>query len=258
MRALRGRHRNPRIVGMKILAVKRERLRLTERRAQIIDELERRRFALAVVEPKRPEVIGVDAGNKPKLHPPAEHLIDDGDFFGQPQRMIERHDVAHRTDAQPLGARPGTDRIKRRRRHPALVGPEMMLDAERIIETKFVAGLKLAPQLLVALMRRHSGLGPDVGEVGKFHGDSVSSTIVTVPRFAASIAERRLVLAVAGHLVCLCPREEQRIRRGKFSRDGFDKKILRFFEKRDDLMSRHRRKAAKKVIDGFSRFQIVQ
>src|SRR5580692_9321993 len=170
MRALRGRHRNPRIVGMKILAVKRERLRLAERRAQIIDEFQRRRLALAVVEPERPEVIGIDAGHQAKLHAAAEHLIDDGDFFRQPQRMIERDDIAHRPNAQPLSARAGADRIKARRRHPAFVGPEMMLDAERIIEAELVARGQFAPQLLVTLMRRHPGLGPDVGEVREFHG----------------------------------------------------------------------------------------
>ena len=91
---------------MKILAVKRERLHLAECRAQIIDEFQRRRFALAVIEPERPEVIGIDAGHEPKLHAAAEHLVDDGDFLGQPQRMIERHDIAHRPDAQPFGRAP--------------------------------------------------------------------------------------------------------------------------------------------------------
>ena len=145
---LRRRNRNPRIIGMKILAVKRERLGLAERRPQVINEFQRRRLALAVIEPERPEVIGIDAGHEPKLHAAAEHLIDDGDLFGQPQRMIERHDIAHRPDAQPLGSRPGADRVKRRRRHPALVWPEMMLDAERIIEAERIAGFEPA--------RRHS------------------------------------------------------------------------------------------------------
>ena len=44
-----------------------------------------------------------------------------------------------------------------------------MLDAERMVEAKFVAERKLAPQLLVTLVRRHAGLGPDMGEVGEFH-----------------------------------------------------------------------------------------
>src|ERR1700685_3810971 len=84
--------------------------------------------------------------------------------------MIERHDMAHRPDAKPLGAGAGADRIKARRRHPAFVGPEMMLDAERIIEAEFVASLQFAPQLFVTPMRRHSGLGPDMGEMREFHG----------------------------------------------------------------------------------------
>jgi hypothetical protein len=84
--------------------------------------------------------------------------------------MIERHDIAHGPDAQVLGPRAGADGIKARRRHPALVGPKMMFDAKRMIEAERVAQLQFTPQLLVALMRRHSGLGPDVGEVGEFHG----------------------------------------------------------------------------------------
>jgi hypothetical protein len=84
--------------------------------------------------------------------------------------MIERHDVAHRPDAQPLGARAGADRVKARRRHPALVGAEVVLDAERMVEAERVAQSELAPELLVAFVRRHAGLGPDMGEMGKFHG----------------------------------------------------------------------------------------
>src|ERR1700726_2992855 len=84
--------------------------------------------------------------------------------------MIKRHDVAHRPDAQPLGARAGADRVQARRRHPALVGTEMMLDAERMIEAELVAQGELAPELFVALVRRHAGLGPDMGKMREFHG----------------------------------------------------------------------------------------
>src|ERR1700730_1686134 len=45
-----------------------------------------------------------------------------------------------------------------------------MLDAERLIEAERVAQLQLAPQLFVTLMRRHSGLGPDMGKMREFHG----------------------------------------------------------------------------------------
>ena len=56
---------------------------------------------------------------------------------------------------------------------------KMMLDAERLVEAKFVAQLQLAPELLVALVRRHAGLGPDVGKVGKFH--EITSSMVHRP-----------------------------------------------------------------------------
>jgi hypothetical protein len=42
--------------------------------------------------------------------------------------------------------------------------------------------LQLAPQHFVALVRRHAGLGPDVGEVGEFHG--VSAIALPVRSFA--------------------------------------------------------------------------
>jgi hypothetical protein len=45
----------------------------------------------------------------------------------------------------------------------------MVLDTEAEIEAEFVAKNKLAPQFLVALVRRHSGLGPDMAEVSEFH-----------------------------------------------------------------------------------------
>src|ERR1700685_3936961 len=124
---------------MKLLAVIRERLGVAERRAHVVDEFKRRRLALAVVQTEGAEKIRIVAGPRAELHAAAEHLVDDGDLLGKPQRMIERHDIAHRPDAQPLGARAGADRIKARRRYPAFVGAEMMLDAERMVEAERVA-----------------------------------------------------------------------------------------------------------------------
>jgi hypothetical protein len=49
----------------------------------------------------------------------------------------------------------------------------MMLDAERMVEAELIAQRQLAPELLVASVRRHAGLGPDVGEMGKFHGTTL-------------------------------------------------------------------------------------
>src|SRR6202008_1605123 len=82
-------------------------------------------------------------------------------------------DVTHRPDAQPFGARAGADRVKARRRHPAFVGTEMMLDAERMVEAELIAQRELAPELLVARVRRHAGFCPDVGEMGKFHATTL-------------------------------------------------------------------------------------
>ena len=98
MRALRGLHRNLGAVGVKLLAVERERLCVAEGGAHVVDKFQRRRLSRAVVEPEGPEEMRIDSGHQPELHAAAEHLIDDRDLFSEPQRMIERHDVTHRPD----------------------------------------------------------------------------------------------------------------------------------------------------------------
>ena len=45
----------------------------------------------------------------------------------------------------------------------------MMFDAKCTVEPDFIAQRELAPELLVALMRRHAGLGPDMREMREFH-----------------------------------------------------------------------------------------
>ena len=132
-------------------------------------ELEGRRLAEVVVDAERREEARADAGHEAALEAAAEHLVDDGDLLGEPERMMQRHDEAHGADAQPLGARAAGDGIERGRGHPAFVGAEVVLDAEAVVEAEIVAELKFAPELLVALMRGHAGLAPDMGEVGEFH-----------------------------------------------------------------------------------------
>ena len=115
------------------------------------------------------EVRRGDARHEAQFHPATEHLVDDRDFLRQAQRMVERHDIAHRTYAQALGTRPRADAEQRRRTHQAFVGTDVMFHAEGVVKARVVANLQLAPQLLVALMRSHVGLGPDVGEMREFH-----------------------------------------------------------------------------------------
>ena len=154
---------------MKFLAVERERLRVAERRAQIVDEFERRRFALAVIEAERAEIIRIDAGHEAELHAAAEHLIDDGDFLGEPQRMIERHDVAHRPDAQSLGARAGADRDTGSATTSSSRRDEN--DARRRRSDRSRARRTIAVRAKAAhnADAASSGLGPDVGEMREFH-----------------------------------------------------------------------------------------
>src|SRR6185437_10795694 len=54
------------------------------------------------------------------------------------------------------------------------------------------------------------------------------------------------------------PNANQRIRRGRLSRRGFNDSVLRFFQKSDDALACHRREAFEKVIDCFTRLEIVE
>jgi len=45
----------------------------------------------------------------------------------------------------------------------------MMLNTKAVIEAKFVAQLKLAPEFLIALMGHHTGLAPDVRKMCEFN-----------------------------------------------------------------------------------------
>src|SRR5215510_6377555 len=174
MRLLHRLHREQRAFSPMNVALKGERLRLAIGSAQVVDEFERRRFAQVVVEAERLEIVRVDAGDEAELHAAADHLVDDGDFLCQPQRMIKRHDVAHRPDTDPAGAGGGADDVDAGGGNPALVGSEMVLDAESVVVAKFVAQLKFAPQLLIALVRGHAWLAPDMRKMGKLHA-AVSS-----------------------------------------------------------------------------------
>ena len=105
MRLLQRLHRQLGTVGVMDIAVKGERLLFAIGRAQIFDKFERGRFAQIVVEAKGLEIVGVDARNEPELHAPAHDLVNERNFLGQTQRVIQRHDIAHRSDAHPACAR---------------------------------------------------------------------------------------------------------------------------------------------------------
>ncbi len=116
--------------------------------------------------PSDPAVVA----GEPDVETALQNLIGDRDLLGEADRMVQRHDEAHRAETYPAGTGARRDCVEAGRGHPALVGPEMMLDAEAVFEAKLVGQPKLAPELLVALGRRHAGLAPDMCEMGEFHG----------------------------------------------------------------------------------------
>src|SRR5215471_3465838 len=127
-----------------------------------------------IVNAERPEIVRQDAEDEPHFETSVDHLVGEGNFFDQPQRMIQRYDVPHRTQSDLAGADGGSDRVQVKRRHPALIRSEMMLDAKAVIKAEFVSHLQLAPQLLVALRRGHASLIPHMGKMRKFHNDMAS------------------------------------------------------------------------------------
>jgi len=127
-----------------------------------------------VVDAERPEIIWQDAGDQPHFETPVDHLVGEGNFFSQPQRMMQRHDVPHRAQPDLAGAGSSSDRVQIGRRHPALIGSEMMLDTKAIIKAALVSHFQLAPQLLVALCRCQASFIPHMSEMCKFHNDIAS------------------------------------------------------------------------------------
>ena len=139
MRTLEWLHRNLGAFSVEIGSLEREGLRLAECRTHVIDKFERRRLAEIIIEPERAKIICIDSGNEPQLHAATEHLIDNCDFFGQAQGMVQRDNVTHRAKAQTTRACARSDRVQTRRGHPALVGAEVMLDAKPVIKAELIA-----------------------------------------------------------------------------------------------------------------------
>ena len=162
-------HRKQNAIGLMMFARKRIGLLLAISGAHVIDEFHGDRFAHLVVEAEMGERIGGDAGHQSHLQPPAEHLIDYSDFFNQARRMMQRHQKPHGAEAHIFGARAGAHRIEGRRRHPAFIGAEMVLDAKAVIETQLVGQYNFPPELVVALAGGHAGLAPDMGKMREFH-----------------------------------------------------------------------------------------
>jgi hypothetical protein len=115
VRALHWLHRQFGVVGVVDFAMEREWLFFAIRGMKVIDEFECGRLPQIVVKAEGLKIISVDARHHPDLHTPAEHLIDDCDLLSQTQRMIERHNIAHRTDAHAAGLHARADGVQARR-----------------------------------------------------------------------------------------------------------------------------------------------
>ena len=93
--------------------MKAEGLFLAVCRTHVVDKFQRGRFSEFVVDSEGTEIVGSNAWYEAAFHSASQHLVDDGDFLDEPQRMVKRHDVAHRSYAHSLGASPCADRIER-------------------------------------------------------------------------------------------------------------------------------------------------
>src|ERR1700738_5479438 len=127
MRMLEWRARKLGACSMEIAAVERKGLRPAECRTHVIDKFKRRRLAEIIIESERAKIIRIDSGNEPQLHAATEHLIDNRDFFGQAQGMVQRDNVTHRAETQTTRACACSDRVQTRRRNPALIRAAVLL-----------------------------------------------------------------------------------------------------------------------------------
>src|SRR5262245_701267 len=84
--------------------------------------------------------------------------------------MIKRNNIAHGANANTMRTRSGADCIQTWRRHPALVGAEVMLDAEREVEAELIAQFK--PEFFIAQVGCHSRLTPNVRKMRKLHSEA--------------------------------------------------------------------------------------
>ena len=119
---------------------------------------------------ERTEVMRQDARHQAQLQAPIEHLVQDSRFFGDAQRVVQRHDPAHGADLHAFGVHRGAGAENGRGRHQAFIGPEVVFHRESVVESKVVGEREFAPEKLVALAGCQRRLGPDVGEVTEFHG----------------------------------------------------------------------------------------
>src|SRR5262245_12403988 len=101
MRLLQGWDRQLSALGVMHVTMKGEGLLFAIGREQIIDKFQRRRFAQVVVEAEWLEIIGINSRHEPELHPTTHDLIDEGNFLGETQWMVQGHDVAHRANTDP-------------------------------------------------------------------------------------------------------------------------------------------------------------
>src|SRR5688572_17747429 len=110
-----------------------------------------------------------DARNETELETAVGNVVQYCDIFRNAERIVERHHISHRADAHAFGPRGRRCAVDRRRRHPAFVGIEVMLDAKSEIKPGFIRERQLAPQLFIARGWSHAWLVPDMRKMRELH-----------------------------------------------------------------------------------------
>src|SRR5262245_41442868 len=125
--------------------------------------------AILKISAVRSKEIRHDSRNQTELEPAVGDVIQHGRILDNSQRVVERRDIAHGADTQLPCARRSRRTVDRRRRHPAFVGVEVVLDAKPKVEAALIGKSDLAPELVVALGGVHARLIPNMREVSEFH-----------------------------------------------------------------------------------------
>ena len=134
------------------------------------------------------------AAAHPEAHPPARHLVEQGDPLGDPQRVVPRHDHRRRAEVD-VEVAPGDVGQQRHVVRAERVVEEVVLDGPHDVEAE-VGGEQRQPGLLVV----HLGIGDAVpalaGEDGldpDVHGSTVGrhAPLDRGDQLRAQVARRR-------------------------------------------------------------------
>src|ERR1022692_3565372 len=158
MRLLQGLGKHFNIVERKILSPIVQTL-IAPRLQHDIDGLVEARMSLIRRDPEGLELLRVEAATRAPIDAATGENIEERDFLGQSQRMVQCRERHRGADTQLLGAR-GRIRAHHRNRRAHAVVVEMMLSEPDRIVARVIHDLDALERAIVNRRQRHPAIGP--------------------------------------------------------------------------------------------------